>query len=255
MLRVAQQLTSWQSKKVISSDVELARHNVFLALQRAMMARAMLEVRLQGDDRLYQSLILELDSDEGTILIDELFPSTYEAFAGQWLNINIRQRHGRSLNFDVQVLQRHLYDGAPIYVVTLPEELDQEQRRASFRLPIDSGIVVESHFVGPDQCHHQGQLRNLSSGGLCLITNKEDDLALACDDVLQDLVFEYEGVAVECEARVKNVVTEIETHNAIQIGAQFQRLSNSERRQLDNLILRMQRQYLRNRDDSERLFH
>lgn len=242
-------VTTWASKRSQNSEQDLVRHHIFVALQRAMMARTMLEVRVQGDERVYQSLILELDSDEGTVLIDELFPGTYEGVPGQKMDICLRQKGGRSLRFAATILQRHSYDGAPIYVINMPEDLNQDQRRASFRLPIDTEIMVESHFVGPDHCHYTGQLRNLSSGGLCLATDQDDRIALAYDDVLKDLIFEYEGVQVECEAKVKNIITDIETRNPTQVGVQFQQMSTSEHRQLEQLILKMQRQYLRNRDD------
>lgn len=232
-------------KKHRESDEDVALRHVFLTLQQAMMGRELVEVSLAGDDKVYQSLILELDSDEKTILIDELFPGTYQGIPGQLLSVSIRQKGGRSIKFDSVILQRHSFDDAPIYVIAMPGSLDLDQRRAAFRLPIASNIVVESRFTGPDRCQRLARLRNVSADGLCLETECEGDLKLICGDVLNDVTFELSGVYIECDATVRNVVCDEESLQPWRIGVEFVRMPIIEHRQLELAILQIQRERLR----------
>ena len=238
-------------KKSPENELDIARRHVFLTLQQAMMARALVEVSLFGDDTTYQSLILELDSDEQTILIDELFPSTYAAIPGQHLSLNIRQKGGRSITFDAMILQRHNLDDAPIYVITMPDNLDLDQRRAAFRLPIDTTIVIESHFVGPDRCQHSARLHNISANGLCLEADYEDGFQLSSGDMLNDVAFDFGGVHIECDAAVRNIVADDDSLDPYRFGVEFVHMPVNEHRQLEQAILHMQREQLR-RGESQR---
>ena len=95
-------------RKESSAIVDLSNQQVYFRLQQAKDSREFVEVSLPHDDTVYQSLLLELDKEENTLLIDELFPGTGFVTPGQSLRLSIRQFGGRSLKFQSRVIENAL---------------------------------------------------------------------------------------------------------------------------------------------------
>ncbi|GAB1256508.1 flagellar brake protein [Aurantivibrio plasticivorans] len=232
----------FSAKKNKVDKVDHRLNHVYLTLHQSHRNREFLEVTLPNDDRVYQSMLLEIDPDEGTMLIDELFPSDFVGMPGQDIHCTLRQTNGRHIQFDTQISERHQYDGSPIYVVALPAELDFDQRRASYRLPLSSLAPVESWFLAPNQQEHSARLKDLSIHGVCLEVEESAE-GLSVGDSLREVSFEFAGVPILCNLRVKNVQTG--SRNSQRVGAQFVNLSAAEQRRLEQAIIQEQREYLR----------
>ncbi len=234
-------LDRFRGKPSIKADNAL--NYTYLHLHQAQRNRDFLEVMVEGDEVVYQSMILESDPTERTILIDELFPTGFVGLPGQKVHLAIRQKGGRKIKFETSILEQHSYDDAPIYVLAMPQDIETGQRRSAYRLPIADTMAIDSHFVGPEGHTYHGSLRNVSSTGIALevLLDEEAGDSFQYNDLLDELAFDFAGVNINCEATVRSIEVDQADQSHILIGAEFVDLPPIEQRVLERSIMRIQR--------------
>ncbi len=226
-----------RSAPPIQRDIFAVRQ-VYLNLFDVQRSHALIEVGVDGTDAHYQSIILALDPEAGTLTIDELFPAGFVGLPGQPLTVTVRLDGKRRLTFNTHILARQNDQGLESYRLTLPEFVDYNQRRGAFRIQFRNGWGVASQFVAPDQHRCSATVRNLSSTGIRL--ELQDSAPVVAGDVLTDLQFEFVGRNFQCQADVRNVTNGDD--DSIILGAAFRDLSRVEQRSLERMIMQMQRQ-------------
>ncbi len=248
-----------------AKDVDLGLNHIYLALNRAYKNRDFLEVSVPGDSTKYQSILLKLDPDEKTVLVDELFPRTFIGLPGQKMRFSLRQTNGRSIVFDANIMERHEFDGSPVYVIAMPESLNESQRRLAFRMNVPEEITINSSFIAPDEQAYAARICDVSSSGVCIEAHGEITKVLRAGDLLKKTSFNFEGVNVVCDLTVKNLVDKkVEKDDSSKdsslkalvsgkkrIGAKFNNLPASARRQLEKSIMQLQREQLRGASQSQ----
>ncbi len=236
-------------KKNHQEILDPTNQQVFYYLQLSQQQREFIEVQMPGDSTIYQSLFLELDSDEKTILIDEFFPSTAWVSPGQLLRLSIRQKDGRSLKFQSRVLDAYRYDDAPMYVISMPDFLDHDQRRNSFRLPLESNLAVDVAFTGPDKVEYCGRMVDISAGGLSLMLDNPPACELNYGQLLKNVNFEFAQINIQSDLAVRHLPREQEPDTSLRIGAEFNHLPSNLAKDLELTILQLQRERLRRGED------
>jgi c-di-GMP-binding flagellar brake protein YcgR len=216
----------------------LAVRQVYLNLFDVQRSHALIEVAVDGSDAHYQSIILALDPEAGSMTIDELFPAGFVGLPGQPLTITVRLDGKRRLTFSTQILARQNDEGVESYRLVLPEVVDYNQRRGAFRLQLRGGWGTVSQFLAPDRHRCSATVRDLSSTGIRL--ELQDAPQVATGDVLTDLQFEFAGRSFQCQADVRNVMQDASDN--VVVGAAFVDLSRVEQRSLERMIMQMQRQ-------------
>ena len=189
----------WRKRK---RDAEnLALQKVYLSLYQAQQQHSLIELQLDGDSQSYESMLLSLDQHQRTILIDELLPQK-RLDVGQCVTVTVRQTQGRQLQFNSVIVDTHTND-RQFCVLAMPQSLEEEQRRSSYRLPVNNEAVA-SEFVGPDESAYRAQLHNLSASGICLELNTDESLHWQ-DATLKHLSFQFQGNDYACDVNVRNV--------------------------------------------------
>lgn len=227
------------------SKADPALNQTYLQLYQAQRAHHFVEVRIDGDDAVYQSMILSLDPEEKTILIDELFPKGFVGLPGQRVHVSIRQAGGRKIKFGSAILEQHQHDEAPIYVLAMPAALDSDQRRNAYRLSIGGGFKIHPQFVGPNQESFQARLRNVSSSGVALEVEVDDPDYFRHNDHLSHVAFDFAGISFDCDMAVRSVAVTETDQSKVLIGAEFVDLPALEKRVLEKSIMRIQRDRIR----------
>ncbi|MGK0500165.1 MAG: c-di-GMP-binding flagellar brake protein YcgR [Oceanicoccus sp.] len=225
--------------------VDLGLNHSYVKLHQAQRNRSFIEVIVEGDDVVYQSMVLGLDPQERTILIDELFPTGFVGMPGQKIQLSIRQQRGSKLKFESCILEQHQHDGAPIYVLEMPADVETDQRRSAYRLPIGHRLKVSSRFVGPDRQAFKGRVRNVSSTGVSLEVVVDNDDQFSYNDRLRHLTFDFAGLNIDCGVTVRSVEVDESELNKVVIGAEFVDLPALDQRVLERSIMRAQRERLR----------
>ena len=226
-----------------STKADNALNYTYLHLYQAQRNHDFVEIMIEGDEVAYQSMILASDPAERTILMDELFPTGFEGLSGQKVHLAIRQKGGRNIKFETIILQQHSYDDVPIVVLAMPQDIETGQRRNAYRLPINDAMTIGSRFVAPGGHIYHGSLRNVSSTGIAVDILLDDDVGanFQYSDILDELVFDFAGTHINCEATVRNINVGGADKNHLLIGAEFVDLPLIQQRLLERSIMRIQR--------------
>lgn len=227
------------SESASSADLGALRE-VYLNLFDVQRSHALIDVAIDGIDARYQSIIIGVNPERGILEIDELFPPGFVGLPGQPVTVTVRLDGTRRLTFNTHIISRHDDGRLESYWLALPESLDYNQRRGSFRLQLGQGWGVVSEFLAPDHARCSARVRDLSSTGIRLEVLGGSRPTEG--DVLEDLHFEFAGRNYQCVADVRNVINSSDTSDRFLIGAQFRDLSRVEQRSLERMIMQLQRQ-------------
>lgn len=208
-----------------------------LNLIEAQRASAIIDVDIDGAGGRYQSVILQVDPQVGSILIDELFPAGFSGLPGQPLTITVRRLDGSRSSFTTRVIERRNIDGADNYLLTLPASIAYQQRREVFRLRLGRRGGVVSEFQTADQQFCAATVHDLSAAGICL--ELQNSVQVAAGDVLTALDFDFEQQRFSCQARVRHVYCD--RAGKIMVGAAFYDFPRLQQRALERLIMQQQR--------------
>lgn len=225
-----------------TAELDPALRHIYLTLFDLQRSHALIDVAVDGSDARFQSIILGVDPERGTVTIDELFPRDFFGLPGQPLVVTVRIDSGRKLSFATHILARREEAGDVVYQLMLPQTLDYNQRRAALRLRLGDELAVSSEFVAPNRRRCLARVRDLSATGIRL--QLPDNVSVAEGDALDDLHFEFAGRSFQCTASVRNVRTGAEGET--ELGAAFVNLSKSDQRSLSRVIMQLQRE--RSRD-------
>lgn len=222
--------------------IDPALNQVYLALHQIQRKRQFIEVSFDGDDVIYQSMVLEIDPHKKTLWVDELFPRGYEGLAGQAVSVCVRQEHGRKLRFQSVIIEPVDDAGnAPTYLLAMPASLEGDQRRSAYRLPLPKSDI-EPEFLDPDNNRHRARLNNLSVSGVGLVLKGDFSDIWHVGDAFSDVCFGFAGIDVNCELRVKSLQAVEGAVTCTLVGGEFVDLQAREQRLLARSIATMQRQ-------------
>ena len=124
-------------------------HN-YLSLYQVQRDHRFLEVTIDGDDVVYQSIILELEPEERTILIDEFFPNDFVGLPGQRVSVAVRLDGGRKMQFKTDIVEKYLHEGKVLMQINpdfyRPAEVELLWGNSS-KARIDLGWKPKSSFL------------------------------------------------------------------------------------------------------------
>lgn len=113
------------------------REKDYLMLFKLMRGHELLQLRLMGDSRSYQTLLLEVNAEEGFLLIDEPFP--HDGLLSGAFEQGVVLEHdndGFTTRIRTVVTGRIDEDGDRYFRLAWPEAVEQAQRRDQFRLDV-----------------------------------------------------------------------------------------------------------------------
>lgn len=140
----------------------------YLPLLELQNQRQLLEVKIIGASRVYQSMILAIDAERGLLWLDDLFPQQLLLETGDEITLR-HHRNGEQLVIRSPVVAMGSTYDASGFAVTLPEFVYYMPRRSSPRYIVghQSPLSVKIRTLGQEPSY--GTLQDISTGGLRLI--------------------------------------------------------------------------------------
>ncbi len=115
------------------------------------------------------SAVIKVNAEKQIFLLDGVQKQKdHEALLNSGRFFATTRLHGIKHNFVASVDSAGEDDGIAFYRVRFPKEIISEQKREFYRatLPMDEKIRV--HMTTPDNVHMEGEIRDLSAGGVCI---------------------------------------------------------------------------------------
>lgn len=207
-------------------------------LKRLQQQRALLTVTLPESDRLYTSILVNVDADAGHFLLDELDPRAGHAqlLAAKKARVHARLR-GVEVNFASQLKGVDTASDAALYTMSLPGLVNYYQRRAAYRARVGMEYPVPVLLKRQNGASLTGQLEDISAGGVGV---RLDDAAcdLAHGEILPDcriaLGPDHE-ISADIEVRSLNA-------DALHLGARFLDLDKTQARMVERFVAALDRE-------------
>lgn len=218
--------------------------SIIALLKRAQEAHTLLSVTLADDIRLYNSALLGIMPGDNTIELDELHRKEghNQIAPGSTLHIMTRL-HGVEIRFHVRTKSITLSDGIAIYRCTLPAQVQHLQRRAYYRARSARAqhIRVDLQLTAHDVV--DGELVNLSVGGLAVRCKGLDGRTLAEGMQLTDCLVPLPGLhkPLMCTLVLRNLHDE-KQRGYLHLGFAFIDLDIRQQQQIERAVATLDRQ-------------
>ncbi len=223
------------------------RPQIIGLLRRLKDSHNLLSVRVEGSERYFTSMLLEVDSQEGYILLDQISDRKGHELAVEHGRLRaFCQCHGVDLNFEARIRAVRDEQGLIVYRAPLPEWVNYLQRRADFRVRVamNSGLVTRMELE--DGQSLEARLHDLSMGGAGLVL--ETRLDFRTGFLIPRLVIRREKeketlLDTPCEVRFQ-----LDRDNGQKrIGLRFVDPDPEQKRKLRKLVTQLEREMLRHK--------
>lgn len=232
------------SRAQLAAEEPEVKPETLVRLQELCLKHTFVNVRfVDRADCSFQSLILKVDPLNQSLLIDEFFPMQADIAIIPGENIEITSSSkGLPIKFSSAIGSIEILDGSPAYRIALPKKIRANQRREYFRVAVDRDMNtrLRINLSGGDMA--MCQIINMSSSGMSFSVNKNVSEQLASNRKLKDAKFTLpDGSILSCDLDVKSYEYRKPPHRCTVIGARFDSLPRSSQKQLDKLIVNLQR--------------
>lgn len=137
-------------------------------LRRMQQARTLLIVSFPQVSECFNSSLLSIQPQHGSMVLDELTPPTGHAHLLRLRTPHIQARlRGVDINFSTELLEAGVKAGIAYYRIALPSMLAYAQRRANFRARLGAGRRVPVTLETEQGQILKGYLCDISASGLC----------------------------------------------------------------------------------------
>lgn len=244
---VADKLISDLPKKnndnsIIIKDAEEIR----ALLNKIFKKRSLLTVTIGGNESCYGSTILEINSDEQYLVIDELNPldGHEQLEEGSKLKINTQQE-GALVRFTAEVIAIGGNDDAAYYKIPVPKKIEFHQRRNTYRVYVGINETIPVSLKNEEEVVISAELRDISLGGVSLRVKEVSHAPLQKGDLIPTCVITASNQRkIKASLNICHIERMRET-GMLRVGAQFVSMSKFDLRELENFIAAMEREMIK----------
>lgn len=246
-------------KPIDNVDAE-QRHEEYLTLFKLMRARRLLTLRVAGDSQRYQTLLLEVNADDGYLLIDEPFPTDgLLKGCGDQTLIMEYEKDGFCTRIESRVEREVTEDGDTYFRLVWPRRIEQIQRRDQFRLQLTRDVSASTRLAGHDFLL-DAYLLDISATGIRFSASGNQKDTLFAGAYLQGLQLFLGSTAIECNLEITHChyvdgSAEQAQRNVLETvaGGRLIGLSERDKKAIERFIFSAQRQMRREQLDKEAL--
>lgn len=220
-------------------------------LQHLKDTRSVLTIRLQDQDTPFTSAVIDLDPNQGHIILDELLPVEGQRLLrpGTSLNVSTRVR-GVFIHFNTELAHTEQTDGVAANAAHLPNPIFYEQKRSHYRVHISLCQQVPIMLEEVDNGPYTGRLINLSVGGLCAAF--DPGVKINAGDILPHCAIELAGESLSCALEIRFAALD-GRHKALRVGGSFVNLTPAQERIIQHAVNIFEREQLRKAPVSNQL--
>ena len=218
-------------------------------LRRVRDQKVLLSVQLPGHEGLFNSLLLDVNPERNTILLDELSPSGGHDLARQVRQLRVRcQCQGVELSFACTIEIGQSQRGISFYRAPLPEAINYLQRRTNFRVRVGLNLAVPVQLPVESTATLSGELFDLSMGGLG--ANISTQVKLSRGQIIDTCSIQLpKGESIQTELEIRFVRHDAQ-RQVQRIGAAFLHLLPQQEQALRKFVAQLEREMLRRKSRS-----
>lgn len=227
-----------QPPKVLKTPVEIAAN-----LRQLQQDHDPLIITFHERNQRFQSYVIEVDSDNNLLILDELMPSDGERYLMSGEVFSIESFHDGvrvawKCEQDVRIAE---HQGARGYFCPMPTEVLYHQRRSAYRAPLKQAELIKIELVGNKlRTPIPGQLLDISATGCKLRFPGNISSSLQAGQVHERFLAKFPFGVMTTAVEIRHVQYE-EKFDTTFVGARFHRINGQEQRQVERFVFQLQR--------------
>jgi len=215
-------------------------------LNKVMESRSALELTIQGGTDRYYSSLMDIDTGQCLLLIDELVPTegNHRLMLSKKLFVRATLE-GIILNFKSILCNQLRIDNYTSYEIRFPNILYYRQRRKFFRAVVGLYRNISIQFRVNNYRRLTCQLRNISSGGMMVKCEHRLPDWLETGNEFSDWIIQlYPDMRIALDIRVC-FIQHLPSGNGTLLGVKFRSLKPVTQLQIDQLVAELNRDLVR----------
>lgn len=212
-------------------------------LSRVRDNHTLLTVTLPNNNKIFNSIILDIDNEQSQFELDELSPKYGHELLLETGSLQIQTRlDGVDISFSCHLKAVDQQEGIAFYRMALPEVLLYRQQRADFRVPISAGRPGGIYLVCENGKEIEGYLRDLSISGVGLrfATTMAEELKQG--EIISQCVLDMpNNKVIQCPIQIRYVNPQHNGKFCI-VGAKFIDLSKKDEKAIVRLVTMLDRE-------------
>lgn len=228
--------------KHLPADAELirSRQQIIALLHQLRDSHNLLTVELPNCSEDFTSALIELDTRDDVLSLDELTPHDGHELLEQtgycYVSTHLR---GVFLGFCAELL-KVCEGGTVLYEIRLPDAIDYAQRRQHYRVEIPASANLPVLMITTDNVRISGLVRDISESGICALLNQSPD-TLQSGALLPRCSIELPShKKVMCGIELTYVEKRYKDRR-VRIGGRFTDLRPADQRELQRLVAEFER--------------
>ena len=211
-------------------------------MRRIQNSRAMLTVKVSGSENSYLSAVLDVNDEEGYIVIDELNSSAGHRALCVIKQLEISTRLAdREIIFQCELAAVGEDGGVSYYKIPFPENLEHQLRRKHLRIATPRGKHLAVHLHTELEDLVTGELVDLSSGGFSALLSRESADKVKYGDLVPKCMLYLGGPEpIETELEIR-YCEDKRYHSRPRLGGKFVNMAQTSERRLQRYISQIDR--------------
>lgn len=216
---------------------------VIIYLKQLLISREHLIMSVPGSNKIFNSLLLEVNHNNGYLLIDSMNRKTgHELFVEKGESFAHAKFHGVEMTFRCDLLEVVVENDQPLYKIRFPAFLNYHQRRSYFRAATSVNdritVILDVTGVGTESL----RLIDLSLGGLKAGITARGPIPFEPGQLIHSCLFTLDGKDIQVEGQIRNM--EQGEHDQVIVGVFFIGLTPAQSRIIESFVVRVQREQI-----------
>lgn len=227
-----------QQYEDVSSPIRIAA-----ILRPLQQQHIILSVALPGAKRLYNSTLLEIDPEQGFLLLDELNPGDGHALISQASRIGLTaHREGIEIKMLLDLNEVGSDKGIAFYKTDFPKTIRYRQRRNSFRITISAAQRIPVELSDEQDRTFSGELQDISAEGMCLRLPLKTAIPETDSSVPLNYTITLPGRKMISGQFVARHAVIHEASRCHHIGGHFEQPDRAQARAIERFVIELQRE-------------
>lgn len=227
-----------QQYEEITSAIRIAA-----ILRPLQQQHSIVSIAVPSAKRLYNSTLLEVNPEQGYLLLDELHPREGHEQLSTASKIGLSaHRKGIEIKMILEISEIGSDNGVAYYKVAYPGLIRYRQRRRAFRVPVSAAQSIPVELADEQGNAFYGELQDISAEGMCIrfpaktgISEEKKSQAMTYTITLPNKK-RVQGLFILCR------VTPHEAGRNLQVGGKFKQLDKAQARLIERFVLEIQRE-------------
>lgn len=203
---------------------------------------AIITATLPDSNQFFNTALLAIDPDNDLLVLDELHPKEGHHLLSKAQHVTLRaQFEGVEINFSIKLKNIDSNNGVAFYNLEFPKKIRYLQRRSAFRVSISAAKEIAVQITTPDNKTYNGELHDISAGGMCIRVPKKKASALAeYKQEIQCAIALLDKQQIRCTFHICHTSLH-EPSGCLLVGGHFEHLDKIQRRAIERFVVELQR--------------